>query len=53
MGLLFTQYTWVATHYVDKYVLRVKLRVAAVYSCVLNSEQGAVYTLRLVVSMKH
>ena len=33
-----------AQHYIDKYVFRVKLRVKAVYSSVLNSQQAVIYT---------
>ena len=43
IGLLFTLYTSAAKHYIDKYVFRVKLRVKAVYSSVLNSQQAVIY----------
>jgi hypothetical protein len=51
--LLFRLFCSAATHYLSNYVFLVKLHVEDVYSYVLISEQGVVYTLRWVASMKH
>ena len=51
--LLFRLFSSAAAHYIDKYMILLKLRVEAVNSYVHISEQSVIHTLRCVVSVKH